>query len=38
MPELDVIEALESVSRALDLALEKVALEKDRARRRSRKS
>jgi DNA-binding MarR family transcriptional regulator len=28
VPELDVIEALEGVSRALDLALEKVALEK----------
>jgi DNA-binding MarR family transcriptional regulator len=34
VPELDVVEALEGVSRALDLALEKVALEKVRPARR----
>ena len=34
VPELDVIEALEAVSRALDLALEKVAPEKVRPARR----
>jgi DNA-binding MarR family transcriptional regulator len=34
VPELDVVEMLESVSRALDLALEKVAAEKVRRARR----
>ena len=33
VPEFDVIETLESVSRALDLALDKVALEKDQPKR-----
>jgi hypothetical protein len=34
VPELDVVEMLERVSQALDLALEKVALEKLRPARR----
>jgi DNA-binding MarR family transcriptional regulator len=34
VPELDVVDTLEAVSRALDLALEKVALEKVRPARR----